>query len=133
MSSAAKFNSDSLNHMKAQQEDDHDGEDNGDAAQAEPTADCGVSDASRATACTASPAAAEAAAAAPTTGFGDIHGPKTYRFIGFGDIHGPKPYKFAAENGSRLPTRGRRVARKASNGSSHGESCRGGSPAATNP
>ena len=27
-------------------------------------------------------------------GFGDINGPKPYKFIGFGDIHGPKPYKF---------------------------------------
>ncbi len=26
--------------------------------------------------------------------FGDIHGPKPYKFIGFGDIHGPSPYKF---------------------------------------
>ena len=26
--------------------------------------------------------------------FGDIEGPKPYKFIGFGDIHGPKPYKF---------------------------------------
>ncbi len=27
-------------------------------------------------------------------GFGDINGPKPYKFIGFGDINGPKPYKF---------------------------------------
>ena len=26
--------------------------------------------------------------------FGDIHGPKTYKFIGSGDIHGPKAYEF---------------------------------------
>ncbi len=29
-----------------------------------------------------------------SAGFGDIHGPKPYKFIGFGDIHGPNPYKF---------------------------------------
>jgi hypothetical protein len=26
-------------------------------------------------------------------GFGDIHGPKAYKFIRFGDIHGTKAYK----------------------------------------
>ncbi len=26
--------------------------------------------------------------------FGDIYGPKPYKFIGFGDIYGPKPYEF---------------------------------------
>ena len=26
-------------------------------------------------------------------GFGDLHGPKPYKFIRFGDLHGPKPYK----------------------------------------
>jgi hypothetical protein len=27
-------------------------------------------------------------------GFGDIDGPKQYKFIRFGDVYGPKPYKF---------------------------------------
>jgi hypothetical protein len=36
-------------------------------------------------------------------GFDDIHGPKPYKFIGFGDIHGPKPYKFIGFGGWPAP------------------------------